>query len=162
MDKSRTCFFTGHRKLVNNRLDEIKEKLDESIEELIENYGINTFITGGALGFDMLAAESVIEVRVKYPGIKLLLYLPCHGHSSKWRDEDKYRLRMIMSKADGYEYITPGTYTKDCMRLRNLRMVRDSSFCVAFCILANSGTGLTLKNAEAAGLNIINIDKKIY
>ena len=46
---------------------------------MITEYGVNTFIDGGALGFDTIAAETVIEMREKYQNIKLVMYLPCYG-----------------------------------------------------------------------------------
>lgn len=161
MEKLRTCFFTGHRKIANNRLDEIKRQLAENIEKLIIDYDVKNFISGGALGFDTIAAEAVIEMKKKYPHIRLLFYLPCYGQEAKWTDNQKFRYRMALSKADEILYVSE-EYTDDCMRLRNLKMIRDSFFCIAFCILSATGTGLTLKNAETAGLKITNIADEIY
>ena len=162
MDKLRTCFFTGHRKLANNKVDIIKEKLAENIEKLIIEYDVKNFIAGGALGFDTVAAEAVIEMRKKYPHIKLILYIPCYGQSKKWTDNQKYKYRIILAKADEVIYVTEKGYSEECMQLRNMKMIRDSSFCIAFCILSNSGTGLTLRNAEAVGIDIVNIADEIY
>lgn len=162
MEKSKTCFFTGHRKIAGRNIDIIKEKLAENIEKLIIDYDVKNFISGGALGFDTIAAEEVIEMRKKYPDIKLFFYLPCYGQSKKWMDNQKYKYRLLLSKADEVIYVTEKEYTEDCMNLRNIRMVRDSSFCIAFCILSSSGTGFTLRNAEAAGTDIVNIADEIY
>lgn len=162
MEKLRTCFFTGHRKLANSKLDIIKEKLAENIENLIVQYDVKNFIAGGALGFDTVAAEAVIEMRKKYPHIKLYMYLPCYGQSRNWTDNQKYRYRLILSRADEILYVTEQEYTENCMQLRNMKMIRDSFFCITFCILSNSGTGLTLRNAEAVGTDIINIADEIY
>ena len=71
MEKLRTCFFTGHRKIADSILDEIKIKLTENIEKLIIDYDVNNFISGGALGFDTISAEIVCEMKKKYPHIKL-------------------------------------------------------------------------------------------
>lgn len=162
MDKLRTCFFTGHRKIANNKIDIIKEKIAENIEKLITWYDVKNFIAGGALGFDMLAAETVIKMRKKYPHIKLFLYLPCYGQSRKWTENYKYRYRLMLSGADEILYVTEKEYTEDCMNKRNLRMIKDSFFCISFCILSNTGTGLTIRNAEAVGSKIINIADEIY
>ena len=123
---------------------------------------MKNFIAGGALGFDTMAAEAVIEMRKKYPHIKLILYIPCYGQSKKWTDNQKYKYRIILSKADEVIYVTEKEYSEECMQLRNMKMIRDSSFCIAFCLLSNSGTGLTLRNAEAVGIDIINIADEIY
>lgn len=147
--------------IANNKLDIIKEKLMKEIERLIVEYNVKNFICGGALGFDTIAAGEVIKTREKYPHIKLVMYLPCHGQESKWNDEQKYRYRLLLSKADKILYVNE-EYTEGCMRQRNLKMIKDSFFCVAFCILSNSGTGMTLRNAQAVGTDIINIADEIY
>lgn len=51
MDKSKTCFFTGHRKIAQSKIEIVKAQLAENIEKMITEYGVNTFIDGGALGF---------------------------------------------------------------------------------------------------------------
>ena len=76
MDKSKTCFFTGHRKIAQSKIEIVKAQLAENIEKMIAEYGVNTFIDGGALGFDTIAAETVIEMREKYQNIKLVMYIP--------------------------------------------------------------------------------------
>lgn len=162
MDKLRTCFFTGHRKIANRKIDIIKKKTAETIEKLIIEYDVKNFISGGALGYDTIAAETVIEMRKKYPHIKLFLYLPCYGQSANWTDSQKFRYRMMMAYADEAIYVTEDKYTENCMKLRNMKMIKDSFFCIAFCILSNSGTGLTIRNAEVAGANIFNIADEIY
>lgn len=162
MENIRTCFFTGHRRLPTKRLDEIKNALSSEIERLIIEYDVRDFISGGALGFDTVAAEAVVKMKEKYPHIRLLLYLPCYGQSKKWYAKQKYRYAMLKSKADEIIYVTEGEYTEDCMMKRNLRMIKDAFFCIAFCIMHNTGTGITLKNAKEVGVRIINIADEIY
>lgn len=162
MEKLRTCFFTGHRKIANNKLEILKEKISKHIETLIVEYDVKNFISGGALGFDTLAAQIVIELREKYPHIKLLMYLPCYGQSRKWTSDCQYYYRLILSKADEIKFVTEEEYTEQCMKLRNLEMIKDSFFCIAFCLVSSSGTGFTIRNAEAVGLKIINIADEIY
>lgn len=162
MEKLRTCFFTGHRRIADNSLEKVKEKLTENIENLIINYDVKNFISGGALGFDTVAAETVFEMKKKYPHIRLIIYVPCYGQESRWTDIQKFRYRMMLSRADDIVYITEKKYTDDCMRIRNLKMVKDSFFCIAFCISSKTGTGQTLRNAKAVGLEIVNIADEMY
>lgn len=162
MDKYRTCFFTGHRIIANKNIEKIEELIADNIEELIVKYDVKNFICGGAIGFDTIAAEAVVKMREKYPHIRLILYFPCYGQSRKWTDNNKIRYELIKSKADEYIYVTEDEYTNDCMNLRNLRMIKDSAFCIAFCVFSKSGTGLTLKNAKAVGTIIKNIADELY
>lgn len=162
MEKMKTCFFTGHRRITDNKLEDIKRKLTENIENLIINYDVKNFISGGALGFDTIAAEAVYEMKKKYPDIKLIIYIPCYGQSKMWTDYQQYRYRVMLSKADERIFVTEKEYTNDCMKRRNMKMVSDSSFCIGFCILSNTGTGQAMRYAAASGLNIINIADEIY
>lgn len=63
LSRSKTCFFTGHRKIANDKKDIISLKIKENIERLINEYEVETFISGAALGFDTIAAECVIELK---------------------------------------------------------------------------------------------------
>lgn len=63
--KEKTACFTGHRKLSLIQIPFIKRKLKKTLEELIEK-GYLYFGAGGALGFDTVAAQSVLELRKKY------------------------------------------------------------------------------------------------
>ena len=77
---AKTCCFTGHRDLYDDAI-EIKQNLKKAIITLIKN-DVSNFITGGARGFDTLAAETVIELKKSYPEIQLILALPCRTQTS--------------------------------------------------------------------------------
>ncbi len=123
--------------------------------------GVVNFISGGALGFDMLAAESVARIRESRPEIRLILYLPCRNQSAKWSNNAKFYYRLMLSRADEILYVSE-EYDKGCMQRRNMRMIWDSAYCIAYCVLGMSGTGQTVRNASAAGFEIINIADEIY
>lgn len=160
--RKNACFFTGHRMMPANRLDRIKRILKLRIKDLIEYKGVDTFIAGGAIGFDMLAAETVLELKTEFPEIKLYLYLPCYNQSSRWTENNQFKWQMIMTKVDDYIYVTEGNYTAECMRKRNLKMADDAENCIAYCVLSKSGTGATLAYAERRGCDIYNIADIIY
>lgn len=162
MEKNYSCFFTGHRRLPKNRIDTIKKILKLKIKELIEDKGVECFIAGGALGFDTLAAQTVIEIKEEYPFIKLYLYLPCRDQSRLWTDKDKYQWRIIMTKSDGYKYVTDGNYTNDCMKKRNYKMADDAGYCISYCVISRSGTGATVNYANEHGVIVHNIADDIY
>ena len=65
-DKNNTVFFTGHRFLPSGGIDEITGKLDRAIEDAFEK-GYTVFLAGGALAFDMLCAERVLEMKKSFP-----------------------------------------------------------------------------------------------
>ena len=66
--KDKTCCFTGHRKLPTEKLNKITDELEKTVIGLIAD-GYLFFGTGGALGFDTVAAQTVIRLKDKYPKI---------------------------------------------------------------------------------------------
>lgn len=70
--KSKAACFTGHRTLPEENLPEIAERLENALIALIEQ-DYCYFSAGGALGFDTLAAQTVLRLRERYPQIRLIL-----------------------------------------------------------------------------------------
>ena len=86
--REKTCAFTGHRSLSDNVVRALSPLLREKIIEL-SSQGIRRFIAGGAIGFDMLAAITVYNLKPKLPhDTRLTLALPCERHYAKWNKED--------------------------------------------------------------------------
>ena len=69
--KANSVAFSGHRTIAEDHKDEIRKKLRGKIR-LLYAMGITNFYCGMALGFDMLAAEEVISLKVKLPNLKLI------------------------------------------------------------------------------------------
>ena len=90
--KNRTCCFTGHRKIPPEDLEQISRRLENILIQLIEK-GYKYFGAGGALGFDMLAVQTVLKLKAVYPYIKLILVLPCENQAEYWKREDKILYR---------------------------------------------------------------------
>ena len=74
--KSRTCCFTGHRRIPVDEYETVKLRLRNAVIKAIQN-GYCYFGAGGSWGFDMLAAQTVLELKQLYPNIYLILVLPC-------------------------------------------------------------------------------------
>lgn len=125
------------------------------------NSGIDTFINGAARGFDMLSAETVIEMKKEMPdmakNIRLILYLPCTDQNKSWNYQDKLRYNMLITQADEYIFVTNSSYTDGCMKKRNYKMVDDSCACIAYCTSKRSGTSQTMNYAEKCGCEVINL-----
>lgn len=162
MDRTRTCFFTGHRKIPLDKQEKINQSIKQHIENLIVTYDVKNFICGGAIGFDTMAAEAVTELKMSYPHIQLCLYIPCREQDIRWSRNNREKYADILSKADSVFYVSDEPYSKDCMRKRNLKMIEDAFFCIAFCINSRSGTGFTVRKAEIAGKNVFNIADELY
>ena len=85
--KSVTACFTGHRKIPPIESSVVSENLRKTLVQCIEN-GYCYFGAGGALGFDTLAAQTVLELKKEYPHIKLILVLPCQNQTRGWKSTD--------------------------------------------------------------------------
>ena len=160
----KSACFTGHRSLRGN-LEELSERLYRFIENGIHEFGLTDFYAGGAIGWDTLAAQTVLRVKEKYPQIKLHLILPCcnEEQTAKWTEEQKAEFYRILSLADEVEYISD-RYYNGCMKDRNARLVELATKC---CISYwnpkdfRSGTGQTVRMAKKKGLTIMNFYVKL-
>lgn len=157
----KTCFFTGHRSIARNENSMIKSLVNEEILNKI-NDRVEVFISGGARGFDTIAAEQVIFMREDYDFIRLCLYLPCHNHDLKWRFSERRRMRNIMEQADEIYYVTDGEYQNGCMKKRNRAMVDASDCGIAYMTNKMSGSAQTMRIAGKKGISVINIADKKY
>lgn len=91
----------------------IKKRLEKEVENSIKN-GYLFFGAGGALGFDTLAAQTVLKLRERYPDIKLILVLPCKTQARGWKQADIDEYERIKAAADKVVY-TSEDYYRGCM-----------------------------------------------
>ena len=152
---SKTCCFTGHRKIPFGKERVLAKRLDKTIEELIAQ-GYIYFGAGGALGFDTLASKAVLKARNKHPEVKLILVLPCKTQADSWRHADRQTYEEIKASADKVVYISD-EYTKSCMFERNRHLVDYSSVCACYLTEYSGGTAYTVNYARQKGLQIINL-----
>ncbi len=88
VNKASACCFTGHRVIPTSDEQCIRTLLEREIRQLIKQ-DIIYFICGGALGFDTIAAQTVLKIKKEYSQIKLLLALPCKDQAKGWSTEEK-------------------------------------------------------------------------
>ena len=153
--RKHTCCFSGHRRIPNEDLLIIKQKLMGAITSAIKD-GYIFFGAGGALGFDTLAAQTVLELKKQYAHIRLILVLPCLSQARYWREQDISEYELIKRSADKVVY-TSQEYSYDCMHKRNRHLVENSSLCICYLKEESGGTAYTVKYAESRGLRIINL-----
>lgn len=152
--------FTGHRRVSDPK--NIYDRLLVLLERLI-NEGVEEFFAGGAIGFDSISALAVIQLREKYPNIKLRLVLPCSNEEQtfNWTRKQKTEFMKVLSLADSVEY-TSGHYTDDCMKKRNARLVEHGDGCVCYYRgRFKTGTGQTVRMAAEKGIPVYNLAESI-
>ena len=131
--EKRTACFTGHRPQTitylwdesSQQALELKSRIKKAIVYLIENKNVKHFISGMALGVDMIAAEIVLDLKKKYPNITLECAIPCETQANRWTVKYRDRYFSIIEKSDK-ETLLQTHYTADCMPKRNRYMVDNS------------------------------------
>ena len=153
----KTCCFTGHR--IIKITPELVQRLREAIIDII-GQGVTEFYNGGAIGFDMLAAETIIELKAEYPDIKLHMLLPCPSDEQikGWNKTQIARYETILNAADSVTVLSEN-YKRDCMKRRNERLVELADVCICYCTNPRSGTGQTVRMAKDKGIEVKNIFK---
>ena len=153
--KEKTVCFTGHRTIPLLKKWKIEKKLKEALEALIEE-GYCYFGAGGALGFDTIAAQTVLSLKKKHPEIRLILVLPCKNQTRGWEEKDVSVYESIIEQADKLVY-TQEHYDRGCMFKRNRHLVDNSSVCVAYLTEEKGGTAYTVNYANQKGVKVINV-----
>ncbi len=153
--KNKTVCFTGHRKISMLEAEYIRPRLENLLTQFI-NDGYLYFGVGGALGFDTIAAKTIIHLKTIYPKIKLILVLPCPAYSEQWNDFDQSESKNIKTHADKIVYMSK-EYSLQSIFARNRHLVDNSSVCICYLTKTNGGTFYTVNYAKEKQLRIFNI-----
>lgn len=139
-------------------LNMVKSMLFYQIHEAVEE-GFEYFISGLARGVDIWAAQYVLEIKKKYPKIKLIGAKPYEEHGMRLKGQDLWELTNVINGADMIVDVT-GEYSRDCYSKRNRYMVDNSSRLIAVVSDYKSGTGQTISyaNKKQIDVRLIKID----
>ena len=158
--RAKACCFTGHRSLSGEEKLKAAVRLREIIAEQIKA-GVVFCGAGGALGFDTLAAQTVLEMKKEYTQLRLILVLPCEDQTRGWRSEDIAVYEDIKRRSDKVVYVSR-EYTQDCMHRRNRHLVDHSGTCICYLTSSTGGTAYTVDYARRKGLRIINLAEECH
>ena len=162
---NKVCAFTGHRpsKLpwrcnkTDSRCVALRAVLAEQIAVLV-NAGFTQFLSGMAEATDTWCALSVLDLREKYPTIKLHCILPCKEQADKWTASSRDLYRSILERAYSIVYVSR-TYHKNCMLNRNHFLVEHAAALLAvYNGERRGGTAVTMRCMRKMGREIIVID----
>ena len=162
-DIRKRCAFTGYRPQKmpfgfneqDPRCIDFKRRLYDAIEQLIQE-GYTHFLSGGALGMDMFAAEAVLELKGKYPNILLEMVSPFDGQADRWDFRYKARHDRLFRAADKIT-ATSHEYTKACMFRRNRYLVDNADLLLAAYDGLTGGTAMTVGYAKDLGIQVETI-----
>lgn len=156
--KEKTCCFIGNRKIEETL--ELRTELYDSIERLITDENVDTFLFGSKSRFNDLCHELVTEIKEKYPHIRRVYVRAEYPYI-----DDGYKAYLLKDYEDTYypnKIIGAGkaTYVE-----RNCEMINNSRFCIIYCDEAHapttrkSGTKIALDYAVKHKKDIIKFPR---
>ena len=156
----KACAFTGYRPSkmpwgydeTDARCVEFRFRLREALEYLIGR-GYADFLSGGALGFDQMAAEIVLSLREKYPWIRLIMVIPFAGQADRWTEEQRGRWLDIIAASDRVVHISRD-YDKGVFFRRNHYLVEHADLLLAAYDGQPGGTAGTVAYARRHGVRV--------
>lgn len=154
----RIVCFTGHRVIPQTERAELKRILRREILRQID-LGSTVFRAGGALGFDTMAAQTVLELREERPALRLELILPCPEQSDRWSHLDIRVYDEILEQADAVRFVS-SAYYPGILQLRNRELVRGAAVCIGYLTDSRThsgGTAYTALQAMSGGAEFINL-----
>ena len=166
-DRMSGCCFTGHRpaalpalgKESTEEMQQLVFLLDRAVISALED-GVTGFYTGGAQGFDMLAAEAVLRQRENYPALTLHLALPGRDQTQGWPERERQRYDAILSSASSVWYAAD-VCSQSSMRRRNRYLVDHAGRCIAYLRRMRGGTLYTVNYAMDCGIPVDNLAERM-
>ncbi|MBR7099139.1 MAG: DUF1273 family protein [Clostridia bacterium] len=156
MEGNRTVCFTGHRDISFFSRERLRRALECEIERQIQ-LGAVHFRTGGAIGFDTMAALAVLKLKDKYPHIRLELILPFPDQAKSWSMHDSKLYGQILQCADSCSYVSEHYYNGVYLH-RNDQLLRDADVCIAYLKQSDrGGSAYTCARAVTMGLDFVNL-----
>ncbi len=144
------CCFTGRRNIPNEYIDSICRELEKEVLKAI-NEGYTCFLSGFASGADLMAAQTVINLRSEKGGICLEAYLP---YAQRERSKS---ISDILSQCDR-KVICSDVYYTGCYHKRNRCMVDQCQKLIAITDgKEGGGTGYTIDYARKKNIDIVEI-----
>lgn len=149
-----TCCFFGHRTI--HESDELRKELIATVEGLITDQGVDTFLFGSKSRFDSLCLELVTELKKKYPHIKRI-----YVRAEFPVITESYAEYLLQSYEETYYPEKIVGSGKAVYVERNFEMIDQSKYCIVYCdesyapVTRKSGTRIALDYAIKKGRVIV-------
>ena len=156
--KEMTCCLTGHRKIPPGEEAKVLTRTRYILQKLIREKNVRYFGVGGAVGFDMMAAEYLLHLKHhKEQQIRIISVLPYPEwrETEDWTDLLRMREDRILTRCDKVVYVRP-EYEKNVFLLRDRKLVEGSTYCVSYCNRPRTGTAYTVRYALDHGVKVFN------
>lgn len=156
LDKAISVAFTGHRIYDFSQREVIKERLSRAILDAYKQ-GFRNFISGFAIGIDLMAAQIVQSLKASCPGMTLIAAIPFTGQADRFRCKDKEVYDSLMASTDEVMVLSDHYYPR-CFLDRDELLVENASLLIAFYDgREKGGTFYTIKKANDLGIPVVNV-----
>lgn len=150
-DPSASVAFTGHRTYAGRADGALRRFVGE-----LYACGFRAFLSGMAVGFDLAAAEAVLDCRTTAPGLRLIAVVPFEGQAARFSAEDRARFERVAAAADE-TIVLSHVYHRGVYTVRNDFLVDHAARLVAWFDGSPGGTLYTLRRALRLGKRIDNL-----
>ncbi len=167
MNKESTCCFTGPRPQrlpmngneYSSEIAALKTKIRKAVLDAYDD-GFRFFMSGMAEGFDILAAEAVLELKEDYEDAVLVAVLPYSGAPKRHSAGICRRIEKIISCCD-FVYSLGEDHLPGCELRRNKYMVDNSGRIIGYYNGLSSGTAHCWNCALEQNLEMVNLYESI-
>lgn len=156
IQQEKAAAFTGHRFILYKDRKRLKDNLKEVITACLQS-GIRYFFCGMAVGFDMLAAETVLEMKGEHPETRLIAVVPFRNQPDRFNSKDKECYQSILGKADTVVMLSENYFNGCYLRRNDYMLARSNRVIAYFNGEPKGGTFYTCRRAERMGLRIDNL-----
>lgn len=152
--RENTCCFFGHRSIIET--EELKAQLTETVEKLITDENVDTFLFGSGSRFNSLCLELVTQIKEKHPHIKRIYVRAEFPYIT-----DQYLAYLLKFCDDTYYPEKILGAGRAAYVERNYEMINNSKYCIVYydeqCAPSTrkSGTKIALDYAVKKGREII-------
>lgn len=139
---------TGHRGLSPGAPALIRDQL----EALAREYRGATWLSGGAVGVDQVAALVLLDLGQR---VEFVLPFPLHIQGERWTPVERETLRSLAARAAAVEILRDG-YHVGGYHQRNRRLLDRAELLVAFTDgRSTGGTASMIQQAKRKGIPVI-------
>ncbi len=154
-ERAHTAAFSGHRSFKTRDGQElIAARVRGAILRLMSE-GYDTFLTGMAEGFDLLAAREVLVMRETHPELRLIAVVPFASQAARFAKATRAEYDKVLAAADHVVTLSGG-YDPGCFHRRNDFLLDNASALICHYNGSPGGTRYCVTRAARQGLRILH------
>ena len=143
--------FTGHRTYRHEADDLLRRTVT-----MLYATGIRTFLSGMAVGFDLAAAEVVLNCKATHAEMRLVAVVPFRGQQLRFSAQDRARFERILDEADETVLLSE-SYHHGSYAIRNNYLIAHAATLVTWYDGSTGGTRYTVERALAQNRRLIHL-----